>query len=209
MKQQIVYIRAYKKTTIQQTDIVYLKDIADIYTSLEMKNHVDSLEILRIKDPTKKSKYLMGIIDIIKIITAAYPDVVIQNVGDADMLIDYLPKIVKQNTMLEWIKTIVVSIIVFAGATIAIMAYSADTSLGKTFSLLNKIFTGKEVDNPVMITIPYSIGIAIGIITFFNHIGNKKITDDPTPMQIEINKYEEDVEDSMIDSMTSNKRGEP
>ncbi|MDF2878586.1 MAG: hypothetical protein K0S30_1682, partial [Clostridia bacterium] len=28
-------------------------------------------------------------------------------------------------------------------------------------------------------------------------------------MQIEINKYEEDVENSMVDSMTDKKRGEP
>lgn len=209
MKQQIIYIRAYKKTTIQQTPLVYLKDIADTYASLEIKNHIDSLVVLEIKDPTKKSKYLMSILDIIKIITAAYPDIMIQSVGDADMFIDYVPKIIKENTVIEWIKTIVISIIVFAGATIAIMAYSADTSLGKTFSLLNKIFTGKEADNPILITVPYSIGIAIGIITFFNHMGTKKITDDPTPMQIEINKYEEDVENSMIDSMTGKKRGEP
>jgi len=209
MKQQIIYIRGYKKTTIQQTSLVYLKDIADIYAALELKDPVDSMVVLKIKDTTKKSTHLIGILDIIKIITAAYPDIIIQNVGDADIIINYVPKIIEENTIIEWFKTIVVSIIVFAGATIAIMAYSADTSLAKTFSLLNKIFTGKEVENPVLITVPYSIGIAIGIITFFNHIGTKKITDDPTPMQIEINKYEEDVENSMIDSMTGKKRGEP
>lgn len=209
MKQTIVYIRPYKKTTIEENTIVYLTDIADITTSLDLKNHLEKLPILRIKNPSQKSKYLLSIIDLIKIILSAYPQIIIYNVGESDVFIEYLPKAVKVNSFFEWIKVIIVSIIVFSGATIAIMAYNSDTSLAKTFTMLNKIFTGQEVENPVWITIPYSIGIAIGIIVFFNHLGKKKITDDPSPMQIEINKYEEDVENSLIDSMTTNKRGQP
>lgn len=209
MKQQTVYIRAYKKTTIAEKSIVYLKDIADISASAEIKDYIDSLVILEIQEPTKKKTYLISIIEIIQKILSVYPQVVIQNVGDADVLIEYMPKVIKENTVFEWIKVMGISLIVFAGATIAIMTYNTDTSLGKTFTMLNKIFTGKEVENPVWITVPYSIGIAVGVITFFNHIGRKKITDDPSPMQVEINQYEEDVEDSMIDSIRSKKRGKP
>jgi stage V sporulation protein AA len=208
MKQQIIYIRAYKKTTVYKKPAVYLKDIAETSCCGSIKNQLDNVSVFKIPKPAQKGKYLITIIDVIRSILSVYPEAMIQNVGEKDILIEYLPKLTQESPVKEWVKAALISIIVFAGATIAIMAYSTDTSLPKTFSILNEIFTGEEVENPIFITIPYSIGIAIGIVAFFNHIGTKKITDDPSPMQIEINKYEEDVENSMVDSMTDKKRGE-
>ncbi|WP_069997373.1 stage V sporulation protein AA [Cellulosilyticum sp. I15G10I2] len=209
MKQHVIYIRPYKKTTIAEKSGVYIKDIADIHASSAVKNQINSLLILKIKNLNKKDKYLITIIDIIKVILNAFPDVIIQNVGDPEVLIDYVPKVPKENSLWEWTKMIIVSVIIFAGATLAIMAYMKDAALDKTFVVVNRIFTGEEVENPVWITIPYSIGIAVGIITFFNHIGKKKLTDDPSPMQVEIDQYENNVETSMIDSMIVKKRGKP
>ena len=44
----------------------------------------------------------------------------------------------------------------------------------------------------------YAAGIAAGIILFFNHFGKKKLTRDPTPMEVEMDKYEQDVDDTLI-----------
>ncbi len=209
MKQQVVYIRPYKKTTIEKQPLIYIKNIADITAASDIKNHIENLPILNVRNPTQTGKYLITIIDIIKVILRAFPEVIIQNVGEPDVLIDYHPKITKENSVIEWIKVIGISIIIFFGATVAIMAYTKDAALDKTFVVINRIFTGEEVENPVWITIPYSIGIAVGVIAFFNHLGKKKLTDDPSPMQVEINQYEENVETSVIDSMTHKKRGQP
>ena len=46
----------------------------------------------------------------------------------------------------------------------------------------------------------YSIGLAVGIIVFFNHVGHKKITHDPTPIQIEMRKYETDLDTAFINN---------
>ena len=121
----------------------------------------------------------------------------------------YRPKKPKENPIWEWLKVLAICIIVFSGATIAIMTYNTDTSLGQTFVIINQIFTGVEDTQPMLLTIPYSIGIAVGVVFFFNHIGFKKITDDPTPMQVEMKKYEQDVEDCEIGSITDKRRGEP
>ena len=39
------------------------------------------------------------------------------------------------------------------------------------------------------IEICYAIGMPVGIIIFYNHIGKKKITQDPTPIEVEMRKY--------------------
>ena len=46
----------------------------------------------------------------------------------------------------------------------------------------------------------YCLGLAIGILVFFNHIGKKKITHDPTPLQVEMRKYENDLDMTFIEN---------
>lgn len=208
MPQHEIYIRPYKKTTIVSRKNVLLKDIADISAPKKIKEKVDNICILAVKDTSKKQKFTITIIEIIDKIKNTDPDLSINNVGEMDCAIYFLPELPKTNSFLEWIKVICTCFVIFTGSAIAIMTYNTDTSLAKTFVILNKILTGEEVENPVFITIPYALGLAIGIILFFNHMCTKKITDDPSPMQIQIDKYETEVEDSLIESFTK-KRREP
>ena len=45
----------------------------------------------------------------------------------------------------------------------------------------------------------YSIGLGVGIIIFYNHFGPKKLTKDPTPIEVEMRKYERDINQTLID----------
>ena len=45
----------------------------------------------------------------------------------------------------------------------------------------------------LQIAFSYSIGLAVGIIVFFNHFSKKKLTKDPTPIEIEMKKYNQDL----------------
>ena len=46
--------------------------------------------------------------------------------------------------------------------------------------------------------ISYSVGLGAGIMLFFNHVGGRRITKDPTPIEVSIRKYEEDVDKTLI-----------
>ena len=46
----------------------------------------------------------------------------------------------------------------------------------------------------------YSAGLAAGIIIFFNHIGGRRITKDPTPIEVEMRVYEKDVNTALIET---------
>ncbi|MBQ8039324.1 MAG: stage V sporulation protein AA, partial [Lachnospiraceae bacterium] len=45
----------------------------------------------------------------------------------------------------------------------------------------------------------YSVGLCVGIIVFFNHIGGKRISKDPTPLEVSMKRYEEDVNQTLIE----------
>ena len=48
--------------------------------------------------------------------------------------------------------------------------------------------------------VSYCIGLGLGIVIFFNHVGRKKITPDPTPIQVEMRKYETDIDTTFIEN---------
>jgi stage V sporulation protein AA len=58
--------------------------------------------------------------------------------------------------------------------------------------------TGIESDRYTSIEIAYSIGLAAGITIFYNHIGGKRLTSDPTPLEVEMRNYESDVNNAII-----------
>jgi stage V sporulation protein AA len=58
--------------------------------------------------------------------------------------------------------------------------------------------TGNQSDGYTSIEIAYSIGLAAGITIFYNHIGGKRLTSDPTPLEVEMRNYESDVNKAII-----------
>ena len=70
------------------------------------------------------------------------------------------------------------------------MAFNNDISVTDVFDKLYGQVTGTKADGVNELEVCYCIGLGLGIILFFNHVGRKKITPDPTPIQIEMRKYE-------------------
>ena len=185
-----------------------MSEVADIAADINIKRKLDKMVIFEVPNSESNARYIITIVDIINAIWKIYPGADIQSIGETDVVIDYRHKKLSPNQAWEWIKVIIVCCIVFAGAAVAVMTYNTDAALGKTFILINKIITGNKTVGLEWITIPYSVGITIGVLFFFNHIGMKKITDDPTPMEVEIQRYEQDVEDCEIEGITDRRRGE-
>jgi len=209
MQQCTIYIRMYKRKTIEVKKWVTIGEIADVSASGEVKSKVAAMKIFCVPDTQEDGRYIVPIIDVIESILKEYPKADIQSVGDADTVIEYHKKPIKPKDVAEWLKVIGVCIVIFAGAFMAIMAYNTDISLAETFITINRMITGEEVQQPYLLTIPYSLGISVGVLIFFNHLGFRKITQDPTPMQVEMKKYEQDVEDCEIETITDRRRGEP
>lgn len=202
-----VYIRLFKNTKIEGKTKVYIKDIATVGAIDQIKNRVNNTCILS-PSQDKPQHYVVTIMDVIDEICKVIPTASIQSVGEMDAIVDYNPTMPKSKPVWEWLKVFFICTIIFAGTTVAIIAYQTDVSLRQTFSILYEALTGNYTDNPVWITVPYSIGMPLGILIFFNHIGTKKFTNDPTPIQIEIDTYDTDAETTIINMINQHKRGQ-
>ena len=96
------------------------------------------------------------------------------------------------------IKLIFVALISFFGTAFTIMAFHNDIGINDVFTKVYEMVMGQQGDGYGILELAYSLGLAIGIIVFFNHIGGRRITKDPTPIEVEMRIYEEDVNKALI-----------
>ena len=45
----------------------------------------------------------------------------------------------------------------------------------------------------------YAVGLFIGIVIFYDHFAGQKLSKAPTPLEVEMDKYDKDVLESVID----------
>ena len=65
--------------------------------------------------------------------------------------------------------------------------------------LICREFSEVPVGGAYNLELTYAIGLAVGITVFYNHFGPKKITKDPTPIETEMRKYENEINDALVD----------
>lgn len=151
---------------------------------------------------TKRQKNEMRVFSVLKVIELIheeYPNVDVTNEGESDFIVEYVPNPQKPK-WLNAVKTVVLCVVIFFGAAFTIMAFNNDISVTDIFSKFYQQIMGKPSNGVTELEICYSIGLAVGITVFFNHVGHKKITPDPTPIQVEMRKYENDIDTAFIEN---------
>ncbi|MEI3162425.1 MAG: stage V sporulation protein AA [Lachnospirales bacterium] len=198
-----IYIKPDKKIQVYKTGPVHIKDIAEIYAEKNLKKHIENIKIANIKE-NKNKCYIVSVIDVINSIDKALPGNTINNVGEMDTIIEF-SKQKKKNKLWLYSKLLFVALVLFAGSATAIMSFHSDAQMSTVFENYYYIFFGERIENPAVINLPYALGLAVGIIVFFNHFGNKKLTSDPTPIEVELSVYEDDVNTNIIDTLNKEK----
>lgn len=198
-----IYIKPDKKIQVYKTGPVHIKDIAEIYAEKNLKKLIENIKIANIKE-NKNKCYIVSVIDVINSIDKALPGNTINNVGEMDTIIEF-SKQKKKNKLWLYSKLLFVALVLFAGSATAIMSFHSDAQMSTVFENYYYIFFGERIENPAVINLPYALGLAVGIIVFFNHFGNKKLTSDPTPIEVELSVYEDDVNTNIIDTLNKEK----
>lgn len=200
-----IYIKPMEKASIVQKREVLLRDVAEVYIGGAKTQEAGRLVVFCIPEEKKKT-YLISVLDLIRILHQKYPKASISNLGEMDILIEYQPKPERKNPLWTGAKIAFVSLILFVGAMTTIMCYHSDTQLPLIFQNVYYIFFGENREMPAMLSIPYSIGVGLGIILFFNHFSKATLTDDPTPIEIEMTTYEKETNASVIDYLERQKQ---
>lgn len=192
----VIYIQADKHTSIHHV-VVRAGDLCSIYCKdKKIKYEAEQTVVCRLKEADDGSKQTASILWLIsKLDKTLTCEVEFENIGETEFIfsVDFGKK-KKKGRML---KMCIVAGVTFAGSVFAIMTYNEDVSTMGVFEKISGIF-GYGEKGVHLLAAGYAVGIAAGIILFFNHFGKRRLSSDPTPMEVEMEKYESDIDDTLI-----------
>lgn len=168
---------------------VYLADAIDILCSQHVEEAIRDIVIL----PAHHDRnHMISALDVIRIISERTGIKDIRVIGNGKALIEYREQ-EHRGGLIDWIKLAATALLLMVGSGLAIMYFHADVNMHEVHSALHYIIAGEKSSRPFLISIPYSIGIGLGIAVFFDvfSIGKKK--GNPGPLELEVYTYEKEI----------------
>lgn len=160
-------------------------------------NLIKKIKVYEFAPSQKKQMVVFSVLKLVELIHRQMPSLEVILLGDEDFIIEYKGKATEKKAI-EMVKLVAICIITFFGAAFTIMAFHNDISINGVFERFYHQMMGVQKPMVTELEVCYSIGIMLGIVIFFNHIGRKNITPDPTPIQVELRKYENDMNETFI-----------
>lgn len=185
-----IYLRMKKKVTMREAETVFLHEIALIDAPSEDKALLKDIVIHEIKKEDGEFLVIEAFV-LLSILRKIIQNREIEIVGPHETIIEIKPverKSPRLFMLLVWT-------ILFIGTAMSIMNFHYDVNMPEVHEKLHYMLTGEENKHPLWIQIPYSIGLGVGMILFLNHWFKVRINEEPSPLEIELFKYEKDMND--------------
>ncbi|MBP1949509.1 stage V sporulation protein AA [Virgibacillus litoralis] len=186
---EIVYLRMKKNVELTFLKELTLKDIAYISASSPLKRTLEKTTLYRI---TKKDRNIV-IIDsflVIDHLRDLHENLEFQLVGPTYTIV----RIKKHKKPPNLVIVSIVWLLLFIGTGMTIMNFHYDVSMQEVQQKLHFLLTGEKSKYPLWIQIPYSFGLGIGMLLFFNHWFTKRFNEEPSPLEVEIFNYQQNLD---------------
>lgn len=201
---EILYIQTEKNVEVQSPEI-YLQDVAKLTCSdSKVLNRNKVRKVFSIPNGAP-GRYVISAVDLVHAVAKEEPNVDVTHIGEANLVVTY-EKAKHQQKWYSWLKTLLVCMLTFFGGAFSIMTFNTDVDTANLFSKIYTQFTGEIAAGPTILEFTYSVGIGIGVIFFFNHFGKGKLTQDPTPVEVQMRLYEDDVNKTLIADKNRSKK---
>jgi stage V sporulation protein AA len=188
-----LYIRLRRRARIAKGCAVRLGDIAQMIAEPEYEHKLAQL-LVYYPNQEDGNRVLIDMMLIVRKVKESFPNLRIEHFGEPHVLLEIYTESKPPNR----IGIVLVWLLLFIGSGLAIMNFHADVSMLEVHRRLYQLITGKTVDHPLLLQIPYSIGIGAGMVIFFNHLFKKKFNEEPSPLEVEMFMYQESMNQYVI-----------
>lgn len=201
-----VYINLETKFSVDLNTHVYVRDVGEVYCNDNLIR--SKVENIRIYNGSKKEAYdyisgteittkVLENIDSIDLNIIGGPDVLLEIKGKED-----------SKRIFNMCKVGFVMIVLFFGAAVAVVNFYEDVNMSKSMERIYYIVTGVKKNDPLILTIPLSIGTGIGMFSFFSRIFSfsKRRRQEPGPMELELYLYDKDLEENILNELKDKSR---
>lgn len=202
MANVVLYVMAKQNVSTAESDVA-LADVASVYCEdVVVRAKAEALKIHKFKKESSP-RVVISIMKVIEELTKQNPGITVESIGETDIIIEKssfqkdTPS--SKTSFSEWVKVSLVALICFFGSGFTIMAYHNDIGISDVFGRIYELVTGQASDGCTVLEVAYSIGLTLGIIAFYNHVGGKRMSADPTPLEVEMRNYERDVNQAIVE----------
>lgn len=198
MANATVYIKCNRNVEVQSAD-VFMKDLGSLRCADE---HINAkLKALKVHhfSGSEGKRCVISTLKLVELMEETCPNISVQIIGEPDVLVEWV-QVDKHKGPAQFLKAVMVCLVTFFGTAFTIMAYHNDVGINNVFSEVYRMVMNREPQGLNVLEISYSIGLALGIIVFFNHIGGRRLTKDPTPIEVAMRNYEQDVDKALIET---------
>ncbi|NMA86662.1 MAG: hypothetical protein GX968_04980 [Tissierellia bacterium] len=186
------------KYSVDLNTHIYVKDVGEVYCSdTNIKKRVEEIRVYNGKDK-ESFDYISGNEIITKILDSV-ENIDLNIIGGSDVLLE-IKEQEQINQLFNVFKIAFVSIILFLGAAMAIIYFYEDVNMKGTLEKMFLIIAGEKMKNPLILNIPFSLGIGLGMYAFFSRTFSfsKRRRQEPGPMELELYLYDKDIEDNIL-----------
>lgn len=187
--EKTVYIRLRHRVFIQPNDQVLLKDIAQIIAEDTLYNQISDRVLYKVK-AEDRNIIIIDVMHVVEEIKKFESSIEIQIIGPSQTILE----VVYKKRKISPIFFFIIWLLLFFGSMLTIINFHEDVSMQDAHQRIYKIITGKTVEKPLMFQIPYSFGLGLGMILFFNHVFKKRINEEPSPLEVEMFNYQQDLD---------------
>ena len=190
---ETIYLRMRHRIQKKSNDRIFLKDLAQIIATDELLSTLKNVCLYHIS-AQDKNIIIIDSTQVIREIKRLDKEVDIQLIGPPQTIIEVVFE--KRKVTLPFF--ILVWLLLFIGSGLTIMNFHEDVSMQTVHQRVYKMITGKEVEKPLIFQIPYSIGLGLGMVIFFNHVFKKRLNEEPSPLEVEVFNYQQSLDQYMI-----------
>ncbi|GER66076.1 stage V sporulation protein AA [Weizmannia acidilactici] len=190
---ETVYLRLRHRIRVNPGSSVLLSHIAQIIAPGHLEEILPRIPIHQITEEDRDT-VVVDMMQIISCIRHYAPSAAISQIGPSEAIIEVAIK--KRN--LPVLFFILIWILLFLGSALAIINFHEDVGMQAAQEKIYYLITGIHDDTPLVFQIPYSLGLGAGMVIFFNHVFKKRFNEEPSPLEVEIFNYQQDIDQYIL-----------
>jgi len=190
----VVYVRLRRRVVVPPLSVITLGQIARLVTDSGREQALKRLPLHRI-GPTDGNMLVIDMLQIVQAVHAIEPEITVETFGEPHVLIEISPQAANKPKL---IMLVLAWLLLFFGSGMAMMNFHADVNMPQVQRRITELVTGRQSRHPWLFQIPYSLGVGLGMLLFFNRLLHKRKNDEPNPLEVEMFAYQENVNHYII-----------
>jgi len=177
----MIYVQLRNRAKVEMGQTLHLADVARIIGPEDAPSRP-------LPCPEEQGVWKLEAIRVADMLRQAYPKEEITLLG-ADICYVHRVK-APHRDLTRPLRTAAAFLILLLGGALGLCWFHADVDMPRAQFAVYEAVTGEEVRDSRIITVPYALGVALGVAVFYA-LPSRKAT---TPLEVKLTEYQEDME---------------